>query len=43
MAETRAIKGWLDSKKTNLPALEQAPEKPAPAVSLFEDEEEKPK
>lgn len=43
MAETRAIKGWLDNKKTNLSALEQAPEKPAPAVSLFEDEEEEPK
>lgn len=43
MAETRAIKSWLDNKKTNLPALEQTPEKPAPQVSLFEEEEEEPK
>ena len=43
MAETRAIKSWLDAKKTNLPALEQTPEKPAAPVSLFEEEEEEPK
>lgn len=43
MAETRTIKSWLDSKQTNLPALEQTPEKPAPPVSLFEEEEEDPK
>jgi hypothetical protein len=41
MAETRAIKSWLDNKeKTNLPALEHTPEKPAPTVSLFEEEDE---
>jgi len=43
MAETRMIKSRLDSKQTNLPALEQTPEKPAPPVSLFEQEEEDPK
>jgi hypothetical protein len=44
MAEARAIKSWLDAKeKTNLPALEQMPEKPGP-VTLFEEEgEEEPK
>jgi hypothetical protein len=40
MAEARAIKSWLDNKKTNLPALEQTPEKPASPVSLFEEEED---
>jgi hypothetical protein len=40
MAEARAIKSWLDAKeKTNLPALEQMPEKPGPAT-LFEEEGE---
>lgn len=40
MAEARAIKSWLDAKeKTNLPALEQMPEKPAP-TTLFEEEGE---
>ncbi len=44
MAEAQAIRKWLDAQeKTNLPALEQTPEKPAPAVSLFEEEEEEPK
>jgi len=42
MAETRTIKSWLDAKKTNLSALEQMPEKSAPAVSLFEEEEQEP-
>jgi hypothetical protein len=40
MAEAAAIKAWLDAKKTNLPALEQGPEKPASPVSLFEEEDE---
>jgi hypothetical protein len=40
MAETAKIKEWLDNKQqTNVPALEQAPEKQPPAVSLFEEEE----
>lgn len=40
MAEARAIKSWLDAKEqTNLPALEQMPEKPGP-VTLFEEEGE---
>lgn len=43
MAEARAIKSWLDAKeKTNLPALEQMPEKPAPST-LFEEEGEETK
>ncbi len=43
MAEARAIKSWLDSKEqTNLPALEQMPEKPGPAT-LFEEEGEETK
>lgn len=40
MAETAAIKQWLDTKKTNLSALEQGPEKPATPASLFEEEGE---
>lgn len=40
MAEAAVIKQWLDAKKTNLPALEQGPEKPAPPTSLFEEEGE---
>ena len=40
MSETRAIKKWLDDQQaTNLPALEQAPEKSAPPVSLLGDAE----
>jgi hypothetical protein len=40
MSETRAIKKWLDAQQaTNLPALEQAPEKSAPPVSLLGDAE----
>ena len=40
MAETAAIKQWLDAKKTNLSALEQETQaNPAPA-SLFEEEGE---
>ena len=43
MAEAQTIRKLLDAQeKTNLSALEQMPEKPAPAVSLFEEEEEKP-
>lgn len=42
--EIRQIKQWLENReKTNLPALEHTPEKPAPAVSLFEEEGEEPK
>jgi hypothetical protein len=38
-SKVKAIKDAIDNRKTtNLPALEQTPEKPAPAVSLFEEE-----
>lgn len=43
MEAARAIKSWLEAKeKTNLPALEQMPEKPAPST-LFEEEGEETK
>lgn len=43
MEAARAIKSWLDAKEqTNLPALEQMPEKPGPAT-LFEEEGEETK
>lgn len=38
MAETAAIKQWLETKKTNLPALEQETKPAAP--TLFEEEAE---
>lgn len=38
----KTIKDFVESRKTtNVPALEQTPEKPAPQVSLFEEEEPK--
>jgi hypothetical protein len=41
MAEAQAIRKLLDrQEQTNLPALEHTPEKPAPTVSLFEEEDE---
>lgn len=44
MAEAQAIRKWLNTKeKTNLSALEQTPEKSAPAASLFEEEGEETK
>jgi uncharacterized phage infection (PIP) family protein YhgE len=39
----KQIKSLIEQRKTNLPALEQMPEKPAEPASLFEDEEEKSK
>lgn len=43
MSEAQSIRKMLDAQKqTNLPALEQTPEKPAPNVSLFDEEEENP-
>jgi hypothetical protein len=38
-AEAKSISDWLKAgKKTNVPALEKTPEKPAAPVSLFEEE-----
>lgn len=40
--KVKAIKESIDNRKTtNVPALEHTPEKPAPQVSLFEEEEPK--
>jgi hypothetical protein len=40
--KVKAIKDLIEARKTtNVPALEHTPEKPAPQVSLFEEEEPK--
>ncbi len=43
MAETAAIKRWLETKKTNLPALEQGEKPVSPVLPLFEEEDEETK
>lgn len=43
LQEIQHIKEWLDSKKTNLSALERIPENPASVFSLLEEKEEENK